>query len=310
VELPENVRTFSSSVLEDITHRRNGVAIANIYGIGISHNRQAVQDYRADSDDAFSILIGHGEFDSNIMPFDEFRYWALGGSRKANKLERPNSIVSYCGAAQGRHANDAGPHYCNLCRVDSAGKIRVQPVDTDTVRWLPQRISIAESVSQNELKESLGERALKIMVDLPDRLALVHWHLLPSGDFNPQFRNRESVAAVLDWLRNEFGRGELGIWSTDLTIEPPANLPTSWYEEDTILGEYLRAVGRYQSDETLNISLHEYLPVADENHLLAGVARVAGERRGEVLRQVAMMGVEYLAGDQEPAARHQSVVLD
>ena len=112
-------------------------------------------------------------------------------------------------------------------------------------------------------------------------------------------RRRENTERLLDWLRDEFGRGESGLWSTQLTISPPSTLPSSWYEEDTILGEYLRCIGRYQSDDSLNLSLHEYLPLAGESSELAGVARVSAERRSSTLRAAALVGVEYLGMDKE-----------
>ena len=294
IEFPGNVNTFSASVVEDINHRRDGKTVANIYGIGYDSKRKTATDFISASEDVFPIALAHGVFDSNTMPFDEIRYWALGGRHKASKLEKPGSLVAYPGTTQGRTARESGAYGCHLGRVDSNGKLRLQTVETDAVRWLPQKVAIHEGQSETELKNNLSERAIKIISDIGEQTALVHWNLAPTGDFNPGLRHREYVAKLLDWLRDEFGRGETGIWSTELTIEPPVNLPTSWYEEDTILGEYLRAIGRYQSDDSLNLSLHEYLPPTGEGNELAGIARVSNERRDKTLRQSALVGIEYL----------------
>ena len=139
---------------------------------------------------------------------------------------------------------------------------------------------------------------MKLVSDNSDQSLLVDWNFTTTGDFNPALRRRENVEQLLDWLRDEFGRGETGLWSTQVRIDPPSTLPTSWYEEDTILGEYLRSIGRYQSDESLNLSLHEYIPVAVENEL-SGVARISGDRRNSTLRQAALLGVEYLGMDKD-----------
>lgn len=301
IELPSNVITYSASVLEDVNHRRDGKTIANIYGIGYDEKRQTSSDFVTDPNDVFPIAIAHGEFDMATMPFDQIRYWALGGRHKSTKLEKPGSLVTYPGTTQGRSPKETGTFGCNVCRVDSNGKLRVQRVETDCVRWLPQKVAIHESVTETELQNSLAERALKIITDNADQISLVNWNLSPSGDFNPALRHRDRVAKMLDWLRDEFGRGETGLWSTEVTIDPPANIPTSWYEEDTILGEYLRAIGRYQSDDSLNLSMHEYLPAVAENHELAGVARVSKERRSQTLAQSALVGIEYLGIDKESA---------
>ena len=301
IELPENVKTFASSVLEDITHRRNGKAIANIYGIGYDEKRKSAADFITGSDDVFPIALAHGEFDANSLPIDEIRYWALGGRHKAAKFDKPGCIVCYPGTTQGRHPKEGGAYGCNLCRVDTAGKLRVQSIETDTVRWLPQKVSIPESIGESDLKNILVERAMKITSDFREHVVLVSWTLAPTGEFNHTLRNRSFNERMLQWLRDEFGRGETGIWTTHFTIEPPSQLPMAWYEEDTILGEYLRAIGRYQSDESLNLSLHEYLPDSMEEKELTGIARVSSKRRDETLRQAALTGVEYLAADRQVA---------
>lgn len=301
IELPSNVVTFSATVLEDVTHYRDGKAIANIYGMGFDEKRQTSSDFVTDPDDVFPLAIAHGEFDTATMPFDDVRYWALGGRHKAAKIEKPGSLVAYPGTTQGRTPKETGAFGCNVCRVDSNGKLRVQRLETDCVRWLPQKIAIHETVNETELHNTLAERALKIITDNSEQICLVHWNLSPSGDFNPALRHRDNVASILDWLRDEFGRGDSGLWSTQVTIEPPTNIPTSWYEEDTILGEYLRAIGRYQSDDSLNLSLHEYLPAVAENHEWAGIARVSKDRRSQTLAQAALAGIEYLGIEKASA---------
>ena len=299
IELPENVSTFSTTVLEDVTHRRDGKAVANIYGIGYDEKRKSLADFVTGSDDAFPIALTHGEFDTNSLPIDEIRYWAFGGRHKTAKFDKPGCVVAYPGTTQGRCPKESGAYGCFLGRVDTSGKLRVQFVETDTVRWLPQKVAISESVGETDLKNILMERAMKITSDFREHVILVPWTLVPSGEFNPALRNRAFNERMQQWLREEFGRGETGIWTTQFSIEPPSQLPMAWYEEDTILGEYLRAIGRYQSDESLNLSLHEYLPDSIEEKELTGIARVSSKRREETLRQAAMVGVEYLVADRE-----------
>ena len=141
---------------------------------------------------------------------------------------------------------------------------------------------------------------MKIAADTVDITILINWFLATSGEFNPAIRNREWSAELLEWLRDEFGRSDRGIWSVRLDVEPPDSLPSSWYEEDTILGEYLRAVGRYQSDDSLKLSLHDYLPTSLEGDSLVGIGQVSKSNREEVLRAAAMIGIDYLAVGREP----------
>ena len=243
-----------------------------------------------------TIALTHGDFNASALKSDAINYWALGGKHKPNRLDRPGSVIAWPGTTQGRKPKESGIHGFNFVRVDSAGKMKVSTVDCDRVRWLPQKIAITENVSMSELKDVLAERALKLISDTTDQIVLSRWFLNTDGDFNPRIRRDEWKDEILEWLRDEFGRGDKGLWSTSVEVETPKSLPMEWYEEDTILGEYLRAVGRYQSDDSLKLNLHEYMPHSVKGDLMASVGHVTLERRDATLRRAAMVGVNYLAG--------------
>jgi hypothetical protein len=164
---------------------------------------------------------------------------------------------------------------------------------------MPQKVAVSEHVRLEELKNELGERALKIMTDTTEQVVLCKWFLATEGDFNPGIRKREWSNEVLEWLRDEFGRSDKGLWSVSVTVEAPKNLPIEWYEEDTLLGEYLRAMGRYQSDDSLKLNLHEYMPQTVQNKVTEGMGLVSDSRREAILRQAALVGVEYLGKHKE-----------
>ncbi|MFT5303149.1 MAG: exonuclease SbcD [Mariniblastus sp.] len=299
IELPENVVTFSSSIVEQLDHRRDGEVVARIMASGFDPQRRSGADFSAPDSEVFNIALTHGEFESTSLNAQNIRYWALGGRHKSTKLEKTGTIVVYPGSPQGRTPKETGIHGFRFCRVDSNGKLRVQTVESDRVRWMPQKVAISEQVLMGELKNELGERALKIMTDTTDQVVLCRWFLATEGDFNPGIRKREWRNDLLDWLRDEFGRSDKGLWSISLDVEAPKNLPIEWYEEDTLLGEYLRAMGRYQSDESLKLNLHEYMPQTVKNKVTEGMALVLDSQRDTVLRKSTMVGVEYLAKHKE-----------
>jgi hypothetical protein len=137
------------------------------------------------------------------------------------------------------------------------------------------------------------------MTDSTEQVVLCSWVLSTDGEFNPRIRTRDWKASLLEWLRDEFVRSGKGLWSISLNVEAPNNLPIEWYEEDTLLGEYLRAMGRYQGDDSLRLNLHEYLPQTVQNKVTAGMGQVLDSRRDEILRRATMVGVEYLAQHKE-----------
>ena len=301
IDLPENVTTFSTSIVEDVSFEKGDGVVATIYGVGFDPKRVKQSELITPSNDGFSIALAHGEFDSATLSAPGIQYWALGGRHKSTKLDKTRSVLVYPGSHQGRSPKQSGARGCYVCRVDANEKVRVQSVETDTVRWAPQKVAVAENISEADLKKVLGERARKIASDTTDQVVLASWYLTTTGEFSPSLRKTDLNKRLTDWLRDEFGRGDNIVWTTKLTVEPPNNLPSSWYEEDTILGEYLRAIGRYQSDDSLNLSLHEYMPEGSHADALSGLGRVIKDRRQDVLRKAALLGVEYLGAHKEIA---------
>ena len=296
IELPANVVTFSSRIVEQVDHVRDDETIARIMGSGYDEShRRAAGDFSAPNSELFTVALAHGEFETHALTADHVQYWALGGKHKSTKHDRNSSTVVYPGTPQGRTPKESGSHGFKIGRIDAAGKLRLQTVESDRVRWLPQKVAISEGVEIQSLKKELTERAAKIVVDTTDQIVLARWHLATEGMFNPAIRKREWAENILEWLRDEFGRGDKGLWSVSLEVEAPKNLPSDWYEEDTILGEFMRAIGRYQSDDSLRLNLHEYTPTTVEGTMTAGLSQVSQNRREDILRRSAMVGIEYLA---------------
>ena len=266
---------------------------------GFDPQRNTGADFSAPDGEVFTIAFTHGEFDSSSLCAQNVGYWALGGRHQSAKLEKAGTVVVYPGTPQGRASKETGVHGFKICRVDTAGKLRVQQVESDRVRFMPQKVAVSEHVQLDELKNELGERALKIITDTTDQVVLCRWFLATDGEFNPQIRKREWKSNLLDWLRDEFGRSDKGLWSVSLDVEAPSQLPLEWYEEDTLLGEYLRVMGRYQGDDSLKLNLHEYMPQTVQNKVTTGMGMVLDGNRESILRRATMVGIEYLAQHKE-----------
>lgn len=301
IDLPKNVKTFSSSVVVETVHERRGKPLATIIASGFDARRRNTSEFIVDQSAPYPIVFTHGQLDPVALAAKNIRYWALGGNHKSSVTEKAPAIVGYPGSPQSRRPSETGSHGCHVVRVDGANATRAQFVEVDSVRWLPQKLGIAESASLDELKNVITERALKLVTDHSEQTLLVTWQLSTSGTFNPKLRQERQREEIIKWLRDEFGRSEQGLWSVDFSIDPPPVLPEGWYEEDTILGDYLRALGRYQSDESLSLTLHEYLPKSVDNDAATEIVRLSLEQRKAILTDAALMGVEYLAAHRDVA---------
>jgi len=301
VELPDNVISFTASVVEEATHCRKEKPLATIVGAGFDSRRTTTSDFIVESGAPFPIGLTNGKIDFAAGLARNIRYWAIGGNPRSAVHERGTSFVVHSGTQQSRGETETGNRGCQSVRVDANGNVQVQFHELDAIRWLPQKLAIAESASVDDIQNLLGERSLKLLGDHSDRLLLVNWHITANGPFNPGFRSAKRIEQTLNWLRDEFGRAVDGLWSVDFQVAPPESLPDGWYEEDTILGDFLRAVGRYQSDDSLNLALHEYLPESVDGSTVASLIRVPADRRSAVLAETAVMGAGYLAAGRDGA---------
>ncbi|MEM9944035.1 MAG: DNA repair exonuclease, partial [Planctomycetota bacterium] len=93
IELPENVVTFTSSVVEQLDHSRDGKTIARIMASGYDAQRNNGADFSAPKGDVFTIALTHGEFESSSLNAQGIRYWAMGGRHKPTKLEKAGCVI-------------------------------------------------------------------------------------------------------------------------------------------------------------------------------------------------------------------------
>ncbi len=296
ISLPENLLVFPSTMIEHAVHQRNGRAIATICGAGHESRKRNPADFRCESDAPFPVALLHGELDTTTMTGQNIRYWALGGRHRQTTIDKTGSLAVFSGTTQSRCPEESGACGCMMATVDDAGRVKVSEIEIDVVRWSSQKITVAENASLENLKSALAERCSKIRLDAADRLMLVQWTVSATGEFNPRLRNAALQAELLAWLRTEYGMTGHGIWTTRLQFDPPESLPADWYEEDTILGDYLRATSRYQGDSSMAFSLADYLPTAGiDEEARVELSRVSPQRREQLLQRMVLAGIEYLS---------------
>jgi hypothetical protein len=84
-----------------------------------------------------------------------------------------------------------------------------------------------------------------------------------------------------------------------ISVEPSAVLPPAWYEQETIRGDFLRHVARYQGSPSESLGLAAFLPAHQAAGAMAATAAIADPpTRLGVLREAAMLGVDLLSGEE------------
>lgn len=293
-ELPTNVQVFPPGKLEELSHFRGDEVICTLIGFSWDEAR-AVRpvDYNPDSSGQFTIGICSGDFTGDQLAEEELHFWALGGRPNREVLYSHQTFAGYAGSPQGRDVDQPGAHGCQVVHVDPEHRIRVQFVPTDSLRWHVEHVQFASEVSRHGLQEQLRERMKKIEAEAADRTTLVRFNIEGlARSRGVRYEHLEAELASL--LRHEFGHGANAVWVADVNVKPPAQLPEMWYEEDTLLGDYLRLLREVQEDDELDLELETMLAgrVADE---AASLVRWEDDaQRQRVLQDAALLGVDLL----------------
>ena len=297
-KLPPNVHVFARGEVEALTHSRHEEPLCRVAGTSCDSGVLRPSDFQTDENGLFTIAVAHGRTDAAALAERQIDYWALGGIHERRSLSISQGTAHYCGSPQGRSPAEAGPHGCTLASIDLEGKVRTQFITTDVLRWHVERLAIAEKASPDDLQRLLAERMRALASEARDRGALVNWTIEQIG--LPIWKSGQPALAaeLLDRLRAEFGTGDAPVWTGSLEFEPPTALPPAWCEEDTILGDFLRAVRVHEADDRQPLDVAVYLSAGQRDGELAAALELADPvARRRALRDAAALGIELLRGE-------------
>jgi len=302
VALPDNVHVFPKGKVEEVTQFRDGQPLATVMGLSCPGRKKIrTADFRVDPTDRFTVAVAYGAVDAAAAARRKSDYWALGGRHERATLAGPPQTVHYCGTPQGRSPGEAGPHGCTLVEVDGEGQVRTQLIAADPVRWIDERIELPASATQDELRRLLSDRMQGLVESSPQRHSLVSISIAGGGPAVALRRGglADELAAS---LRKEFGQLSPAAWTVSLSKDSPADAPSAWYEEETILGDFLRAVRDLKENDD-DIDLQPFLSPRHEAGTVSSMVSLNNKtQRAAVLRDVALLGVDLLRREELPPA--------
>lgn len=298
VPLPDCVTLFPRNRTVTVPVQRGGTTICHVTGRS-SEGRSAlhVPSFRVDPSDHFAVAVGVGTADADALAEGRFGYWALGGEHQRRLIEGAADLGGgYCGSPQGRGLDESGPHGYLMVDVDADGGGRVHEVDCDTFRYCSLELEGAEINAVGNIRNLMGERIARLQHENGGRHLLIGWDVsLGNGDAAQAIGDPDEL---LRWLRREYGHGNPAAWTARLTVHAPRKYPKSWQEEDTILGDFLRATSKHQKTSGRDLNLR---PVTEEHPQLPStvqslLAEPDPSVTGQLLDQATLLGVELLRG--------------
>lgn len=294
-----NVHLFTSTLVEELSHRRGGKTVATILGAGFDRRKRRIAEFRAEDADSFAIGLCFGTLETEEIAKTGVRYWALGGNAIRRTFTRNDSMLVFPGASQSSGPDEAGIHGATLVRVDEHGFIDAQFIATDSVRWIEQRVRVPAGMSKEELRARFEDLAFGLISEADGQMLLVDWQVAAEGTMNGKLHCNGWLEDTKNWLRTEFGGSGHSLWTMEITLQSPRSFPEEWFEEDTMLGDYLRSVREHQQDTTGKLDLAKFLHREVTDDGLVAAVQIDADRRRELLRDSAMMGVKLLSGNEE-----------
>ncbi len=299
--LPKTVHLFPKGQIEQLTHSHNGSPMATVIGTSSSENGAVhAGEFRIEPTNRFTVAVAYGQADaSSLAGHKQIDYWALGGRHQQKTLFQSPQTAHYAGSPQGRCPEETGVHGCTLVQVDPGRKVRTKSIPTDVVRWCTESVSLDANAQRNDLQRELRSRMQKIVSEASGANVMVMWRVQAGGPLAGMLRSGGLDRELLEWLRTEFGRARPAVWAVSLDVESGATLPDELYEEDTILGDFLRAVREHEQDQTLALDFARFLPDMGKNRGLASAMEpVESGSRAALLHEAAVLGADLLSGEE------------
>ena len=318
--LPDSVRVFAKNRATDFLHQRDGSPLARIVGISRGSNGSALvvppsggqssieppqggttninpAEFSPDAVGLFSIGVACGEADAAALQSRGMHYWALGGRAERNTLFNSPAIAHYPGTPQGRSPAETGAHGCTLVNVDDQGLARMTSIPTSAVEWLQEAVLIDPSLRREGLEAMFTQRIHSLIaVAKTDRL--VTWTIGGSGPLLAELRTGKLRGELLEWLRIAHGLASPVVWTVGVELERQNALPAALYDQETILGDFLRALREFELDPQQPLSVESLLSEGQAAGEFSQAVAIADDAtRKRVLHEAALLAVQLLGGD-------------
>jgi exonuclease SbcD len=295
VRWPKNVHIFAPDKPSTAIYERRGQVVANIVGQSATANAPIrAKRFAALSQPPFTIALAYGQPNSKGLEHQGIDYWALGGQHQAANIGNQQLQAWYAGSPQARHVAQTGAHGCVLVSVDFQGQVDTRQVETDVVRFHQESLTCTRRTTADDLRQLLVGFIETLAATTRDQITLASWKIAAEEPLANQLRRGGLVEQLLSEFRAEFGSAKQVVWITDIDVESSSDLPAAWYDEDTILGDFLSAV-RQHADGNDALELGNFVSEAHAAGILSDATVLADSpMRQRVLRRAAMLGADLL----------------
>ena len=291
--LPKNVHTFAVGQVEEYRFERDGEPIAEI--VGQSARRQAkvrLADFAGTNEQISRIALAYGSLDAKSLDSNGIDYWAFGGKHVYERLGKKPAAAYYCGSPQGRLPAEVGRFTCNLVEL-KYGDTEVRRLDTAVVRWHHERLQLSQDSELRKIEAEALERIRRSQA-VDAGLVLWTWELVSDEPWSLNLKSSELQRLMNAWRSDTDGGRQRTV---DVQILP-GEIPEELWDEDSILGDFLRVVRDLQQQPDSYKQLESYLPDSPlKEAVLSELQDASAESQQRMWQEVAALGAGLLRGD-------------
>lgn len=302
-DLPKNVHRMPASRVQTFEVMQDKQTIAYIVGQSSAPQAYAnLEDMRVPRDGRFFVGMwycdGQERLDNELLDELGIDYWAFGGGHQRRALE--NLIpAEFSGTPQARLPSETGPHGCLLVTVTGDEIDDTQFIETDQIRYRTERIEVSEGDDQTNLIAKMKSRLQTIRHDVDaTKPLLVSWEIVDDGAVGRELRRPDVGESFLDRVRRESDSSNTRIWSIALR-SIRKTVPPALFDEDSILGDFLREVRDMEHAGDRLLDTESYLPdTAAARQLIETLHLETPAAKRALLRDITTMGIDLLSGDK------------
>lgn len=353
-----------------------GSPLAKIVGMSRNQRQRRLRssEFPLDPGGLYTIAVANGDVDPESLTQRRIDYWALGGSSErrvfhgnprkkgpdgkpipldppenAEKRDRrdlppPPYTVHYPGSTVARSPKDIGSYGATLVEIPWGEEPVLTYFPTSPIRWVNDQITLEAEADGGKLTDELRRRVKNYRENQKGDDLLISWFVdIPPGPLASALRRGNLTNDLLSELRSLYSKEDPLTWSVSLSLLLPERLPKNFYDQQSMLGDFLRSVRHFQEHTEEVIDLGLYVPEdwADSEEQLRELlladkvavdpqadgeegdaaaespafrytqsARQADDRR-RVLREAALVGLELLGGETQKSFTldHRSVSI-
>jgi hypothetical protein len=203
--------------------------------------------------------------DGKPLPVENLE--TTGTKRDKKDLPPQPYIVHYPGATLARTPMDIGLYGATLVEVpiNESGRPLEEPVlshfSTSPIRWVNDRVTLEATDDGGKLADELRQRIKNYRDAQKAEDLFINWWIdVPPSPLAQHIRRGGLPQDLLSELRAMYGQDEPMTWSVSISLLTTEQLPKTYYEQQTILGDFLRSVKHFQDNPQELIHLGGYIP--------------------------------------------------